>query len=80
MVLKHAPPPPSPRGALADCSLWDYFLQEHCNLGLTENGRHCSHGANIKGSGSHLQSQNVRLDKKYLVCRSKYHVGTLLKN
>ena len=33
----------------------------------------------FKGSGSHLQSQNVRLDKDN-VCRSKYHVGTLLKN
>ena len=33
----------------------------------------------LKGSGSHLQSQNVKLDK-IMVCRSKYHVETLLKN
>ena len=33
----------------------------------------------IKGSGSHLQSQNVRLDKT-MVCRSKYHAETLLKD
>ena len=34
----------------------------------------------FKGSGSHLQSQNVRLDKNNGMYRSKYHVETLLKN
>ena len=33
----------------------------------------------LKVVGSHLQSQNVRLDKM-MVCRSKYHAGTVLKN
>ena len=33
----------------------------------------------FKGSGSHLLSPNVELDKKIMVCRIKYHVGTLRK-
>ena len=46
--------------------------------GLTDNALGALRG--IKGSGSHLQSHNVRLDENNAMYRSKYHVRTLFKN